>query len=338
MKFVDQIRIQIKAGDGGKGCCSFRREKFVPRGGPDGGDGGRGGDVIFQTDHDTASLVSLFFEPLIRSGRGGHGLGKNKQGRSSVPTIVKVPIGTIVFRAGTTPAQPPESEPIADLAEPGQQFLICKGGDGGKGNTHFKSSTNRVPRQHTKGFPGEEGYFLLELRTIADIGLVGYPNAGKSTLLGKISAAHPKVAAYPFTTLHPLVGVVNLPEFRRATVADIPGLIDGAHQNKGLGHEFLRHIVRCKFLFFVLDMAGSEARDPISDYQSLRKEIELYDPTLPNKPFCVIANKADIAESANNVKIFRRRFPKVPLLLISAKDSSGLDDIMQFIDKEVIDK
>lgn len=336
MKFVDQIRVHVKAGDGGNGCCSFRREKFVPRGGPDGGDGGRGGDVIFQADHDTDNLVALFFEPLIRSGRGGHGLGKNKQGRSSGHTIVKVPIGTVVFRAGATPAEPPESEPIADLTEPGQQFLICKGGDGGKGNTHFKSSTNRVPRQHTKGYPGEEGYFFLELRTIADIGLVGYPNAGKSTLLGKISAAHPKIAPYPFTTLHPVVGVVSLPEFRRATVADLPGLIDGAHQNKGLGHEFLRHIVRCKFLFFVLDIAGTEDRDPISDYQSLRKELELYDPTLRTKPFCVIANKMDFAKSADNAIFFRNRFPKVPLLEISAKTDSGIDNILKFIDNEVI--
>jgi len=329
MRFVDQIRIHVKAGDGGNGCCSFRREKFIPHGGPDGGDGGSGGDIIFQADDDTDNLVALFFEPLIRSGRGGHGLGKNKHGRSSGSTIVRVPVGTIIHRAGQNQSEPVEEEPLVDLTEDGQQFILCKGGDGGKGNTHFKSSTNRVPRQHTKGYPGEEGWFYLELRTIADVGLVGYPNAGKSTLLGAISAAHPKTAPYPFTTLHPVVGVVDLPDYRRITVADMPGIIEGAHENKGLGHEFLRHIVRCKMLLFVLDMAASDGRDPISDYQSLRKELGLYDPTLLKKKFAVIANKADIAESAVYIKEFKRRYPKVPMVKISAREKSGVDKIFQ---------
>ena len=226
---------------------------------------------------------------------------------------------------------PVEEEPVADLTENGQQFLLCKGGDGGKGNTHFKSSTNRVPRQHSKGYPGEEGWFSLELRTIADVGLVGYPNAGKSTLLGAISAAHPKTAPYPFTTLHPVIGVVDLPEYRRITVADIPGLIEGAHENKGLGHEFLRHIVRCKMLLFVLDMAGSEGRSPIADYQSLRKELKLYDPTLLKRPFAVIANKSDLAESAAHVRVFQTKFPKVRLIEISALEKSGLEKIFREI-------
>ena len=334
MRFVDQIRIHAKAGDGGNGCCSFRREKFIPHGGPDGGDGGNGGDIILQADHDTDNLVALFFDPLIRSGRGAHGKGKNKHGRNSGPTIVRVPVGTIIHRAGQQPGEPVEEEAICDLTADGQQFVLCKGGDGGKGNTHFKSSTNRVPRQHTKGYPGEEGWFYLELRTIADIGLVGYPNAGKSTLLGAISAAHPKTAPYPFTTQHPVVGVVDLPEYRRLTVADIPGIIEGAHENKGLGHEFLRHIVRCKMLFFVLDMAGSEGRDPISDYQSLRKELGLYDPTLLKKPFLVIANKADIAESADYRKAFKRKYPKVQVIEISAQDKTGIDKIFQSVDIE----
>jgi GTP-binding protein len=228
-----------------------------------------------------------------------------------------------------------EEEPIADLSEPGQEFVICKGGDGGKGNTHFKSSTNRVPRQHTKGYPGEEGWFLFELRTIADIGLVGYPNAGKSTLLQKVSAARPKAAPYPFTTLHPMVGVVDLPEYRRATVADIPGLIEGAHENRGLGHEFLRHIVRCKTLFFVLDMAGSEGRHPVDDYQSLRKELRLYDPTLAAKPFAVVSNKMDLPEAEENLAAFRERFPKVPIILISAERSEGIEKIIDYIADQV---
>ncbi len=337
MKFVDQIRIHAKAGDGGNGCCSFRREKFVPRGGPDGGDGGRGGDIILEADHDTDNLVALYFEPLVRSARGAHGKGKDKHGRSAIDTIVKVPIGTVIHRAGATPQDPVEDEPLADLSEPGQRFILCKGGDGGKGNTHFKSSTNRVPRQHTKGYPGDEGWFFLELRTIADIGLVGYPNAGKSTLLGKISAAHPKTAPYPFTTLHPVVGVVDLSEYRRATVADIPGLIEGAHQNKGLGHEFLRHIVRCKALFFVLDMAGSEGRDPISDYESLRKELRLYDPLLAKRPSCVVANKMDIAESADNMKAFKLRFPKVKVIPIAAEAGEGIEDVKKYIEKKVFE-
>lgn len=337
MKFVDQIRIHAKAGDGGNGCCSFRREKFIPRGGPDGGDGGRGGDIILEASHDTASLVALFFEPLVRSGRGAHGKGKDKHGRSAGHTIIKVPVGTLIYRAGQAQSDPVEEEPIADLAESGQQFLLCKGGDGGKGNTHFKSSTNRVPRQCTKGYPGEEGWFVLELRTIADIGLVGYPNAGKSTLLGKISAAHPKTAPYPFTTLHPLVGVVDLPNYRRATVADIPGLIEGAHENRGLGHEFLRHIVRCKILFYVLDMAGSEGRNPIDDYQSLRKELRLYDPTLIKRPACIIANKMDIAESADNLNAFRARFPKLQIIAAAIEHSEGIKEIVEVIDRQLLE-
>ena len=336
MKFVDQIRVHAKAGDGGNGCCSFRREKFVPRGGPDGGVGGRGGDIILVADHDVDSLVALFFEPLIRSKRGGHGKGKDKMGRSSEPTRLKVPIGTIVHRAGHTSHDEVEEEPIADLSEPGQEFILCKGGDGGKGNTHFKSSTNRVPRQVTKGYPGEESWYLFELRTIADIGLVGYPNAGKSTLLQKISAARPKAAPYPFTTLHPIVGVVDLPDYHRATVADIPGLIEGAHDNRGLGHEFLRHIVRCKSLFFVLDMAGSEGRSPIDDYQSLRKELRLYDPTLAAKPFCIIANKMDLPEAEENCKIFHERFPKVTILPISAETTTGVNTVIDYIAKNVL--
>ena len=317
MKFVDQIRIHAKAGDGGNGCCSFRREKFIPHGGPDGGDGGRGGDIILEADHDTDNLVALFYEPLLRSPRGGGGKGKDKHGRNAISTTVKVPIGTVIHRAGENPSDPVEEEPIAD--------------------THFKSSTNRVPRQHTNGYPGEEGWFFFELRTIADIGLVGYPNAGKSTLLGRISAAHPKTAPYPFTTLHPVVGVVDLPDYRRVTVADIPGLIDGAHENKGLGHEFLRHIVRCKYLFFVIDMAGSEGRNPIEDYQSLKKELSLYDPTLANKPSCIIANKMDIAESAENVVMFTSRFPKLKIVKISASCEENLNSILEFISGEVVE-
>ena len=280
--------------------------------------------------------MALFFEPLIRSKRGAHGQGKDKHGRSSKTTYVRVPIGTVVYRAGQDQRDEVEEEPIADLSEPGQEFLLCKGGDGGKGNTHFKSSTNRVPRQHTKGYPGEEGWFVFELRTMADVGLVGYPNAGKSTLLREVSAAKPKAAAYPFTTLHPLVGVVELPDYKRATIADIPGLIEGAHENRGLGHEFLRHIVRCKTLFYVLDMAGSEGRDPIDDYQQLRKELKLYDPTLAKKPSCIVANKMDLEQSADHLKAFKLRFPKLKVIPISAEGHEGLEPLFDYLQKKVL--
>ena len=353
MKFVDQIRIHAKAGDGGNGCCSFRREKFVPRGGPDGGDGGRGGDIILQADIHTGSLVSLFYEPLIRAGRGEHGQGKDKQGRSGRAATVKVPVGTRVFRAppaadagleagGEEQRRKVRSDPrtlscLADLATPEATLVLCRGGRGGKGNTHFKSSINRVPRQTTDGESGEEEWFILELQTIADAGLVGYPNAGKSTLLTRLSAAQPKVAAYPFTTLHPIVGVVELKEFQRVTVADIPGLIEGAHENRGLGHEFLRHIARCRLLLFVLDMAGSEGRSPIDDFRSLRKELKLHDPLLAKRPFAVLANKMDLPEADARLREFRRAFRRFKTVPISAKEAHGLAEVRDLLCDNLIE-
>src|ERR1700737_1646440 len=323
--FVDQIRIQAKAGDGGSGCVSFRREKFVPKGGPDGGDGGKGGDIILETDVHTDTLGDFFYRPLLRAKSGRHGMGKDMYGRAGVESVFKVPVGTVVYRysAGTmnvseneteTSNDSPETpsaaqEILVDLSEPGQRFVLCQGGAGGKGNTHFKSSRNRVPRQFTEGDPGEEGDFLLELRMIADVGLVGYPNAGKSTLLGRLSAAHPKVAPYPFTTLNPLVGGVEFDDYQRLTVADIPGLIEGAHRNVGLGHDFLRHIVRCKLLILVLDAGGSEGRSPLADLGSLRRELALYDPKLSERPWMIVANKMDLPEAKDTLQLLRRRLP-----------------------------
>lgn len=350
--FVDQVRIHVKAGDGGNGCASFRREKFVPRGGPDGGDGGRGGDVVFVADPHTDNLVGLYFQPIIRAKHGGPGKGKQKHGKSAPNVVVKVPAGTLIFRLpdhlGANVAPDPEKlaeaaapaqagrkidstdlEPVADLVRPGEEFVLCKGGRGGKGNIHFKSSTNRAPRQYTEGTPGEEGHFFLELRRIADAGLVGYPNAGKSTLLSRISAAHPKVAPYPFTTLNPVVGVVRLTNYSRVTVADIPGLIEGAHRNVGLGHEFLRHIVRCRLLVFVLDMAGSEGREPASDYASLRRELNLYDPALSSRPWIVAANKMDLPEAAEKLSAFRALHPEVEVIPIAAERGDGLEELKQ---------
>ncbi len=340
--FVDRIKVFAKAGDGGRGCVSFRREKFVPKGGPDGGDGGRGGDVILQADEHTDNLASLFYEPLIKAKSGSHGQGKQKHGRGAVSKIVKVPVGTVVHRVDSlgsgsafapaeeegagehSPAPEAELEQIADLTLPNDKFILCHGGKGGKGNVHFKSSRNRAPRQYTDGEEGESGDFILELRTIADVALVGYPNAGKSTLLRQISEAHPKVAPYPFTTLHPMIGVVNFADYRRATVADIPGLIEGAHENHGLGHAFLRHITRCRLLLFVLDMAGSEGRNPIEDLQHLRREIDLYDTRLSRRPWWVVANKMDLPEATENLEAFRARFADREVVPISAREHEGI--------------
>jgi GTP-binding protein len=358
--FVDHIRVQVFAGDGGNGCVSFRREAFVPKGGPDGGDGGRGGSVIFLADVHTDNLTAFFYEPILRANHGQHGMGKKCYGKSAPDKVYRVPVGTLVYRlpqrdqgSGLEPSvrygtqstyvdlskapedqepeeekrDPSELELVVDLNEPGQQWTLCKGGKGGLGNVHFKSSRNQAPTQFTYGEPGETGEFYLELRTIADVGLVGYPNAGKSTVLTKISAAHPKVASYPFTTLTPHVGVVQLSEDRRFTVADIPGLIEGAHQNVGLGHEFLRHITRCKLLAFVLDAAGSEGRDPLSDLQNLRREINLYDPALSERPWIIVANKCDLPECSVYLPALRERFGRVDVLEISAVQGIGMEGL-----------
>jgi GTP-binding protein len=342
--FVDRIKIHAKAGDGGDGCVSFRREKFVPKGGPDGGDGGRGGDIYLVPDSHTDNLVDFYYQPLLRAKRGVHGKGKNMYGRAGKDAVYKVPIGTVIYRIPQQPIEPPlaadatNSEPrkvapvmpadcelVVDLVKPNEPYRLCRGGEGGKGNTHFKSSRNRVPRQFTEGEPGEEGFFLLELRTIADAGLIGYPNAGKSTLLGRISAAHPKVATYPFTTLNPIVGVVEFDDFERVTVADIPGLIEGAHRNVGLGHEFLRHIVRCRVLIFVLDIAGSEGRNPLEDLGSLRRELDLYDPSLIRRSWMIAANKMDLPRAEEYLLALKTRFPNREIIPLAAEKGVGLD-------------
>jgi len=351
--FVDRIKVFAQAGKGGRGSVSFRREKFVPKGGPDGGDGGRGGDVVLRAERHVDNLANLFYEPIIKAKDGGHGKGKKMAGRAGANKIVKVPVGTIVWRvedeksstsnsdksrAGAQQRTPDsdqsairalqsEMDLIVDLVRDGEEFVLCRGGAGGKGNVHFKSSRNRAPRQYTDGEEGEQGYFLLELRTIADAGLVGYPNAGKSTLLRKLSAARPKVAAYPFTTLHPVVGVMELPGYRHATIADIPGLIEGAHRGVGLGHEFLRHITRCPVLIFVIDVAGSEGRSPVEDLQNLRKEIDLYDPMLSSRPWLIVANKMDLPNANENLDTLREKFPKISIVPISAANGEGIDTL-----------
>jgi len=324
--FVDRIKVFAQAGSGGRGSVSFRREKFVPKGGPDGGDGGRGGDVILRADRHVDNLSNLFYEPIIKAKSGGHGMGKKMHGKSAPAKIVKAPVGTIVWPADEK-GRPTSAAPIVDLTRDGQEFVLCRGGAGGKGNVHFKSSRNRAPRQYTEGEEAEEGHFLLELRTIADAGLVGYPNAGKSTLLRKVSAARPRVAAYPFTTLHPIIGVVEFSGYRRATIADIPGLIEGAHRGLGLGHEFLRHITRCRIFLFVVDVAGSEGRNPVEDLQQLRKELDLYDPLLSQRPWFVIANKMDLPGAEENLNGVRKKFPKIDIVPISAAKGEGIEEL-----------
>src|SRR6266403_4089750 len=333
--FVDRIKVFAQAGSGGRGSVSFRREKFVPKGGPDGGDGGRGGDVILRADRHVDNLSNLFYEPIIKAKSGGHGMGKKMHGRSAPNKIVKVPVGTIVYPAEGSRIEnrEPSIEPIVDLTRDGQEFVLCEGGKGGKGNVHFKSSTNRAPREYTEGEEGEQGHFLLELRTIADAGLIGYPNAGKSTLLRKISAARPKVAAYPFTTLHPIIGVVEFPEYGRATIADIPGLIEGAHRGLGLGHEFLRHITRCRILLFVVDLGGSEGRNPIEDLQNLRREIDLYDPMLSQRRWYIIGNKMDLTGASENLDALRKRFGSIERATNSAKTGAGMEDLKAKLEK-----
>ncbi len=344
--FVDRIKVFAQAGSGGRGSVSFRREKFVPKGGPDGGDGGLGGDVILRADRHVDNLSNLFYEPIIKAKNGGHGMGKKMHGRSAPSKILKVPVGTIVWPAEDRKRPAPNAqrstpnsdesaisnqqsaiEPLVDLTRDGQEFVLRQGGAGGKGNVHFKSSRNRAPREYTEGEEGEQGHFLLELRTIADAGLIGYPNAGKSTLLRKISAARPKVAAYPFTTLHPIIGVVDFSGYRRATIADIPGLIEGAHRGLGLGHEFLRHVRRCRIFLFVVDVAGSEGRNPVEDLQQLRKELDLYDPLLSQRPWFVIANKMDLPAVEENLDALRKKFPRIDIVPVSAAEGEGIEEL-----------
>jgi GTP-binding protein len=373
--FVDHIRIHAKAGDGGRGCVSFRREKFIPKGGPDGGDGGAGGSIVLRADPNVDNLADFYYQPMLKGGRGEHGQGKNCYGKAAADAIFKVPVGTLVWRIPHEPSSPagdaprsdrtfldfttlsdeeaaafeapeqvaPDFDPsqlelVADLTDAEQELVLCQGGRGGKGNVHFKSSRNRVPTQYTEGTPGEEGYFYLELRKIADAGLVGYPNAGKSTLLTRISNAHPKIASYPFTTLTPHIGVVDHPGFRRYTVADIPGLIEGAHENVGLGHDFLRHIVRCKLLVFVLDMAGSEGREPIADLQNLRRELDLYDPTLSERPWVIVANKMDLPGARERIKQFKTRFKKTEILSISADTGDGTEKLKERLGEIILEE
>ncbi len=343
--FIDHIRVFAKAGDGGDGAVSFRREKYVPRGGPDGGDGGAGGNVILRVSPHTDNLRQFHYDPKLVAMNGNNGAGGRKTGKSGKHFIALVPPGTVVYRTNAKNVQEAvelergddgiDLDPLVDLVENDQEFVLCAGGKGGKGNWNFRTATHQVPTENTPGEDGESGVYYLELRRIADVGLVGYPNAGKSTLIGKLSHAQPKVASYPFTTLQPVVGVAEFPGYKRCTIADIPGLIEGAHLNRGLGHEFLRHITRCRLLLFVIDMAGTDGRDPIRDLEVLRAEVHEYDSELANFPWLVVANKMDSEAAEENLKQFQQRFSRVEVVPISAELELGLDELRRVLFERV---
>ena len=347
--FKDRVKIQAFAGDGGKGCVSFRREKFIPHGGPDGGNGGNGGNVFVRADKDVDSLSTLYFQPLQRARHGGKGTGNNRTGETGEDLVIPVPCGTVVYELppkvvgggyewidpdqpeeSETPPAPPADERtyVGEVVQEGETLLVAKGGKGGRGNLSYATSTNRAPREFTPGTEGEHKHLLLELKLVAEVGLVGYPNAGKSTLLSKLSHAHPKIGAYPFTTLNPLIGILAFEDFTTIRIADIPGLIEGAHRGVGLGHDFLRHIERTKMLIYVIDMAGTDGRDPVHDYESLRRELELYNENLPHRPALVAANKMDVPEAAEQLARFTRETGITPFS-ISAEQGLGLDALKQ---------
>lgn len=388
--FVDEVKVYARAGHGGRGAVAFRREAYIPKGGPAGGNGGKGGDVILEASHDLNNLIEQYFNPRLIAAVGEGGMGKGMDGKAGKDIVIKVPCGTLVWRLRDTTPKPEDEveeegeipadtadeesagaekpklpsstgrrpvirssagarameidlsaesttdsgsqdsldaskgELVCDLTEHGQRFVLCKGGRGGLGNRNFATSRHQAPRFAQPGEPGTEGHYLFELRIIADVGVVGYPNAGKSTLLTAISHARPKIAPYPFTTLHPQIGIVEYPDFARLTVCDVPGLIEGAHRNVGLGHEFLRHLRRCRVLVVLLDMAGTDGREPWQDYKHLLEELELYDSSLLERPRIVVANKMDEPAAEANLKAFKRKVRKTPVLPISAAFDEGI--------------
>jgi len=306
--FIDRVRIWVEGGHGGDGCISFRREKYVPRGGPDGGNGGDGGDVILEVDPNLNTLIDYVFKRHFKAGRGAHGKGKNQTGRKGEDIILKVPPGTLVYEDGKL---------LGELLTPGDRLVVARGGKGGRGNAAFRSSTNQAPRVAEKGQPGEKKSLILELKLLADIGLVGYPNAGKSTLLRRLTDARPKVAAYPFTTLTPILGTL-IGTNRHIVIADIPGIIDGAHMGKGLGIEFLRHIERTRLLLYVLDIT----QDPVNQFTALQDELREYNPLLLQKPYIIAINKIDLVPDYDTLK---EQFPKAHF--ISALKGTGIDEL-----------
>ena len=327
--FVDDVDIHVKAGDGGNGCLSFRREKYVPRGGPDGGDGGAGGSVYLIAASTRNTLVDFRFHPEFEARRGQNGQGANRTGSTAEDIEIKVPVGTLVLLR--SPDDPTVAEPLADLTEEGQRVLVAKGGHGGRGNARFVSSTNRAPRRTETGWPGEEKFLRLQLKLIADVGLIGFPNVGKSTLISVVSAAKPKIADYPFTTLVPNLGVVALSGDRSFVVADVPGLIEGAHRGIGLGHQFLKHVERTKVLVHLVDVSGTTGRDPVEDFETINRELRLYSPEVAAKPQIVAASKTDVGGDAALVATLAQHAAALqfPFHQISAVTGDGLPALLE---------
>lgn len=321
--FIDKAKIAVEAGDGGNGIASFRREKFVASGGPNGGDGGRGGNIVFIVDNNLNTLIDFRYRRKFKAARGDNGQKNNMYGRSAADTFVKVPSGTLVKDEET-------GQVIADLTEVGQTVIVAKGGRGGRGNSHFVSSTHQAPTFCEKGEPGEHRSVVLELKLLADVGLVGYPSVGKSSILASVSAAKPEIAAYHFTTLVPVLGVVSLQEGANFVLADIPGIIEGAHEGAGLGHEFLRHVERTKVLIHVLDISGQEGRDPIADFQQINKELKLYSEKLARRPQLIAANKMDLPEAQENIERVTAYLEKQghEIFPVSAATGEGLQPLL----------
>lgn len=337
--FIDQVKIYVKAGDGGDGVCRFRREKYVPRGGPDGGDGGDGGDVILKASTRLSTLIDLQYQQHHVAKCGGDGEGGNRHGRNAPAVVIQVPIGTTAKDYET-------GELICDLTEDDEEAIVAHGGKGGRGNSRFASATNRVPMQHEDGTPGEEHWLLLELKLLADVGLVGFPNAGKSTLISAISSAHPKIADYPFTTIIPNLGVVRYSGGTRSrsrgegdsyVVADVPGLIEGAHEGKGLGFQFLRHLERTSFLLYVIDISESALEDPVHSLKTLQSELLLYNPELAEKPCAVAASKSDASGDGRLLEKLQSegRKQKIKVFEISAVTRTGLQPLIKYLGEQV---
>ncbi|UCD35674.1 MAG: GTPase ObgE [Nitrospiraceae bacterium] len=330
MKFIDQVKVYVRAGDGGRGCVSFRREKYIPRGGPDGGDGGRGGHVIFRAERDLNTLIDIHYQQQYQAERGQHGLGKNMHGKNGRDLIIPVPAGTLIreFDSGQV---------LCDLTAEGQEFTAARAGRGGLGNSHFKSATRQAPKFAQPGEPGEEKILLLELKLLADVGLIGLPNAGKSTLISTLSSARPKIADYPFTTLKPVLGVVKYGEFQSFVIADIPGLIEGAHRGAGLGFQFLRHVERTSLLLHLVDISEMAEGDPAVNLEIINRELELYSPQLMKKPQAVAATKLDIKGDGRRLDSLAeyckdRQYDFFPL---SAVTGEGIKELMFYLGKKV---
>lgn len=330
--FVDRVVLDLSAGRGGNGVVAWRREKYIPKGGPCGGNGGKGGSLILEADTEVYSLEWFRNRRILKAENGRQGGPNCQQGRNGKDLTLKVPCGTLVKDSVT-------GEVLHDFTQDGEEWIICKGGRGGRGNDSFKSPTNQAPNKATDGTEGESRRVELELKLIADVGLVGFPNAGKSTLISKLASVAVKIAPYPFTTLRPNLGFIQFEDLKRVFIADIPGIIEGAHRNRGLGFEFLRHIERTKLLLFMLDASGIDGRDPISDYKVLRKELEAYNPELLNRPFLVVLNKIDTEEAIEHVKAFKKKklVEKNKLFEVSAMQGDGLPELQEAIRQIVLE-